>query len=286
METKFSKFAIISFIISVLVFTQAVIAFMDIPETHPLASVLFPIILIAYLPDYPLGYLPQHFGFPIVLPLLGIIFSLISFRRENKKILSITSLILIIAGITLFLVLRFLPESKLSEPKLTNIPISQTTKIETLNWQAYRNDKYRFEIKYPPTIEPLEGQALFYRPPEFSPLLNICFASVERAEFYCEVELYIAPSFVASPQNLEFLNANSFLGLNRCVASGLRPQPKFDGIQGSEIDTCGEEGMHRNVFVTKDDFLYIISTEPEAGYATGKDATFEGMINSFKFINL
>ena len=152
-------------------------------------------------------------------------------------------------------------------------------------WKSYRNEKYKFEIKYPPNLEPLEGQALFFRPPEFSPLLNVCFASVARVEFYCEAELYIAPSFGASPQNLKFLNANTFLGLNRCAEEGLRPQPKFDNIQGSEVDTCGEEGGHRNAFVIKDSFLYLFSTEPSVGYTIGKDVTFQGMIDSFDFIN-
>ena len=162
----------------------------------------------------------------------------------------------------------------------------QSLMPKTINWKTYRNEKYRFEIKYPPTLEPLEGQALFYRPPEFSPLLNVCFASVNRREFYCEAELYIAPSFVASPQNLKFSNADSFLGQGRCIVEIPPPHPKFDSIQGIRVDTCGGESTRLNTFVTKDDFLYLISTEPGAGYTTGKDATFEEMVNSFNFINL
>ena len=92
MEIKYSKFALISFVISLLVFIQAIIAFIDIPETHPLASILFPIVLIIYLPDYPLGYLPQYLGFPVVLPILSMALALISFRKgESKKTITIIS---------------------------------------------------------------------------------------------------------------------------------------------------------------------------------------------------
>ncbi len=107
---KSSKFAITAFVISLLVSIQAIIAFIDFPETHPLAPVLFPLVLLIYLPEYPLGYLPQRLGFPIVLPVLSIIFAIISLRKgENRKILSILSIALVLVSILLYTTLRFLP---------------------------------------------------------------------------------------------------------------------------------------------------------------------------------
>lgn len=110
---KSSKFAIISFVISFLIFVQSIIAFVDLPETHPLASILFPLVFLLYLPEYPLGYLPQYLGFPIILPALSIIFALISLRKgESRKILSIASIALVLISILLFLTLRVWPEQK------------------------------------------------------------------------------------------------------------------------------------------------------------------------------
>jgi len=95
-----------------LVFIQALIAFVDLPETHSLAPILFPLVLLLYLPDYPLGYLPQILGVPIVLPLLSIIFALIGLRkREGKRFFSIIGIILIAISAFLFLGLRFSPLS-------------------------------------------------------------------------------------------------------------------------------------------------------------------------------
>jgi len=201
---------------------------------------------------------------------------------NQKRILNTTLVVIVIAIIAIggyFILLK-----KSTTPAGIQ-PQQPTQQSDTSNWKTYRNEKYGFEIKYPPNLEPLEGKTLFYRPPELSSLLSVCFASVNRKEFYCEIELYIAPSFVASPQNLEFLNASSFLGLPRCSEERTRAQPKFDNVQGSEADTCEGESAHRNAFVTKDSFLYLISTEPSVGYYTvGKKEAFQEMINSFKFL--
>ena len=106
---KSSKFAILSFVISLLVFIQAIIALIDLLETHPFVGFLFPLVLLIYLPDYPLGYLPQLLGFPIVLPLLTIVFAKISLRKgENKKILAIVSIALVLVSLLLYVAIRFL----------------------------------------------------------------------------------------------------------------------------------------------------------------------------------
>lgn len=69
-----------------------------------------------------MGYLPQRLGFPVVLPLFGIIFAVISLRKgENKKILSIISIVLVFVSILLYLSLRFLP-AKEREPSTSAPP--------------------------------------------------------------------------------------------------------------------------------------------------------------------
>ena len=109
---KHSKFADISFVISLLVFIRALIVFIDIPESHPLASILFSVVFLIYLPEYLLGYLPQYLGFPIALPMLGIVFALISFlKSEHKNMLTITSVAMVCLSIFLFLWLRFSDQS-------------------------------------------------------------------------------------------------------------------------------------------------------------------------------
>lgn len=135
METKSSKFALISFVISLLVFIQAIIAFIDIPETHSLAPVLFPIVFLIYLPDYPLGYLPQYLGFPIVLPLLSVIFALVSlWKVESRKIVSIISLVLILISVSLFLALRVWPQQEPNAQNLSpNISSSPPQAAQNLN---------------------------------------------------------------------------------------------------------------------------------------------------------
>jgi hypothetical protein len=110
-----SKFAITAFVLSVLVFIQALIVIIDPSETHPLAPMLFSIVLLIYLPDYPLGYLPQRLGFPIALPVLTILFAIISLcKGEGKKILSVTSIILILVSMLLFGALRLKETGMLS----------------------------------------------------------------------------------------------------------------------------------------------------------------------------
>ena len=117
-EMKNSKFAFISLFISLLFIVQAAISFVDIPETNPLAVIFFPIslvIYIIYLPEDLLGFLPFSLDFPIIMPILSVIFALVSFyKKEDKKILSAISIILILAGILLFLAPGLKDDSKIA----------------------------------------------------------------------------------------------------------------------------------------------------------------------------
>lgn len=110
---KHSKCATISLVISLAVFISAALTFITsyfgFPETHPLASLISPIIFMTYLFEIPLIYFSRYLGFPIVLPALSIIFALISFRKkESKKALSIVSIVLVLASVSMYLSLRSL----------------------------------------------------------------------------------------------------------------------------------------------------------------------------------
>lgn len=107
------KFSTISLAISLLVFLAATLTFMisyfGFPETHPLAPLISSVIFIIYLTEIPLIYVSRFLGFPIVLPILVVIFTFISFRRkEDKKALSIVSIVLVLASISMYLSLQSL----------------------------------------------------------------------------------------------------------------------------------------------------------------------------------
>ena len=105
-------------------------------------------------------------------------------------------------------------------------------------WKTYRNEKYGFEVRYPPSLEPLEGKTLFpklfYRGISRSirgPSLDICFASVVREEFYCDFELFVWDREAAEA----YITPQKFFGLNRCIQERTY-RPRFDTITGVEID--------------------------------------------------
>ena len=166
-------------------------------------------------------------------------------------------------------------------------PLQQQPTETDASWKTYTaggEGLYGLAIQYPPTVEPIEGRALFYTaslesPYNFMPpLLNVCFASVERREFYCDFELYV---FNAGKEKL--YTHNDFLGFQRCAETRSRPQPIFDGIQGMEIDTC-EGDVRRNAFVESGGETILLVTEPSVGYLSEKDQIFDAMITSFKQI--
>lgn len=108
---KNSKYAIIAFVLSLMVIVPAILIFLaeyfHLSVSHPLAGLVFWIGMITYLPEMPLGGLIQHFGFPVVLPLLTVVFaggSLIV--RESRKRLAITSIVLVILGVLIYLGIR------------------------------------------------------------------------------------------------------------------------------------------------------------------------------------
>lgn len=167
--------------------------------------------------------------------------------------------------------LKMLPTVKFSAP------------FSVAKWKTYQNEKVGFAISYPDTLEPLEGNALFYfrSPQNKNPnFFNVCFAPAVRTEFYCEMELYV---FAGDIKILTM--GDTFLGFQKCDQEKTYV-PKFDGKDGVHVETCGEEGIHRNAFVQQydtDNRVYLLTTEPRAGMK-GKDEIFNKMIQSFRFL--
>jgi len=108
---KKSSFAIVSLILSVVLFVPALFIFLitllQVPESHPLMVVAFPLVLISTLPELPLFSISQPLGFPIVLPALSVLFALISLKKkESKRSLAFTSIVLVVVSIGMYLVVR------------------------------------------------------------------------------------------------------------------------------------------------------------------------------------
>ena len=106
---KSSRFATAALMVGLLVLVAAMIGLFASSETGPLASVLFLITFVTYLPEYPLAHLLNQMGmermsFPVVLPLLSIVCALVSFRRkEDKRLLSGLGVALVLISILLYL---------------------------------------------------------------------------------------------------------------------------------------------------------------------------------------
>ncbi len=81
-------------------------SFWGLPETHPLAPVLSFIVFIAFLFEIPMIYFSRVLGFPVVLPVLCVVFLFLSIRKkEGKKVLWAGSIALVLASISMYLAL-------------------------------------------------------------------------------------------------------------------------------------------------------------------------------------
>jgi hypothetical protein len=159
-------------------------------------------------------------------------------------------------------------------------------------WKTYRNFTYHFSIGYPAKLlELFEGDTKSFFPPPAgknhglleTSLLKVCFPPLNRSEFYCEIELYVVPAHMVPYSK----GMKDFLGFQICPPEKTKAlvRPRFDSLKGTEIDTCGEEGLHRNVFVEKDGLVYLLVTEPSIGWMAENPNLFSNMLNSFRWLD-
>lgn len=108
-------YAVISFVLSILIFIPAVLIFIasifNIPEAHPFSVVAYPIILVLSLPEAPLHAVSQSIGFPVILPSISIVLAVVSLlRKELRRLLAVVSVALTAVSISLYLVIRLFLE--------------------------------------------------------------------------------------------------------------------------------------------------------------------------------
>ncbi len=99
--------------VSIVIFIPAALIFFseyfEMSESHPLMNLFFPVIFITWLPELPLHRLSQAIGFPVVLPSVVFILTILDFLKGNaRRTLSTLALALTIVAILLHLSIRFL----------------------------------------------------------------------------------------------------------------------------------------------------------------------------------
>lgn len=94
----------LSLAVAALVLLEAVVAWASFPETGRLGALLAPVVLLLYLPEYPLllllhrfGVQPQDIGFPLVLPALALVLAGIAARRGARWLPALSVAIVLIA---------------------------------------------------------------------------------------------------------------------------------------------------------------------------------------------
>ncbi len=185
------------------------------------------------------------------------------------EIIRLSLFILAFIAVGVAIVLIFGQETKQKDAKVP----------ETENWYTYKNEQYGFDMRYPSTVEPLEGKAFFFGSNALDIRLDICFAPGLREEFDCEFEFYI----VENPLD-NLLTKELFIGLERCPKDK-KFVPHFGRIEGKEVDTCADgDLMYRNAVAVSRHGVLIFSTEPSAGHTIAKNETYEAMLGTFRFI--
>jgi hypothetical protein len=155
-------------------------------------------------------------------------------------------------------------------------PGKEATPDKTANWQTYHNEKFQYEIKYPPELEMLKEGIV----PEMAPMISWNFPTSTDQNIAKFVSITVV-------QNTNQKNLRSLLGYDPTECKIDKEQATF-----LEIDCSMENGAIRLLMsgFLKNDWVYEISLEiMSLESLTGTDFTSEIntynlMLSTFKFL--
>lgn len=212
-----------------------------------------------------------------------------------NKISKILYLILIIGLITIsFLVFlqRKLPAEKITKtfPPSTFSPSTSSeiqkntqsitpsttsqNQIDTSDWETYRNDDFKFEIKYPPELLNLKRT---YSSLNIVAGINFKLPK-EQSSIPGESMMFIARRFFRDYQPDECLPPKFY---NEII---IQTQKEISGIIFTRIETKPPSGL-KIIYIGKyDDICYRFYFDPRGNYSEEDIARFENIVDTFRIL--
>ena len=195
----------------------------------------------------------------------------------NKKLFSIGGLIIIIAlvagvaGAGIYMMRRTIqviqkPKEEVSQERVSTRAeeVSLAPEIDTSGWKTYRNEEYRFEMKYPErwtVVSESNGLDVGFKSSPEAKLAELWIETVEKPKEF-DLRAYLEKKFDYSPYAL----------------STLKPLD-VNGHPAYYIEEPGLAGWDHSVYVSKDDLTLHWGAGPRVEFDV-----FLAIINSIVFI--